>query len=366
MTQMYYTVDDFQKLMFEGKYALTTGIMDIIHYLEQNIVIPSETVDTGHAINRGIDVLRNNSDKHDYNDRSTNNRNRRSGSGSGSGSGSSPMSKRYGSGSFSRSSKGDLSELDNTHVFKTTKIQIKEGVEKQLNDIRGLLNKISVKNYDSQKNLVIEQIIQIIDMDDGKINIDQDQEVDLEIDPEKVEIQHRIVKTIFDIASESKFLSEMYSNLYLDLCNRANIFKEILDGSVKRYKETLYEIHYVDVNVDYDGFCNYNKTNDTRKSMASFIVNLMKRGLIPQENILETIVEFQELTFTYIDNENRMNEVDEITENVALLLTMCKPTLQNHPLWVSTISPNIKKMTTMKAKEHKSLSSRVVFKYMDF
>ena len=46
--------------------------------------------------------------------------------------------------------------------FKATKIDKKEGMDKLINDIRACLNKISNKNYETQRDIIFEQIDKII------------------------------------------------------------------------------------------------------------------------------------------------------------------------------------------------------------
>ena len=360
MVQGYYTLDDFQQIMFEGNCALSADILSVIKYLEENVVVPVEVPESVAVPQiRKTDIFSSNG-RNNRTDRSTDKRR----------SNNNVYDKRTNNSSWSdvrgkdrnyrNNSTGNNSSDTSSITFKATKIVTKEGVEKQLNDIRVLLNKLSAKNYNTQKDTVINQIIEILGDEP-----DRDSDSDNETENNNIQSTRiRIATAIFDIASSNKFLSELYANLYAELVVQSSIFSEILVDIITKYKATLYEIHYIDANVDYDGFCNYNKTNDMRKAMATFIVNLMVRGLIGPDLVLNTIVEFQDLTFSYIDIDNKTNEVDEITENVVLLLTMCKPTLSEHPIWIAKIGPNIEKMVGMKAKEHKSLSSRVFFKYM--
>ena len=234
-------------------------------------------------------------------------------------------------------------------AFTPTKIQTKEGIEKQINDFRILLNKISVKNYETQRDLIFIKINEII-----SINEDNS-ETDLE----------KIASTIFDIASANKFYSDLYADLYVELINKFEIFDDLLDGLLDKYYESLKNIHYIDHNIDYDGFCNYTKTNDLRKAMASFIINLMKKGAVEKEKVLGLILSIQKLLNDYIDSYDRLNEVDEIIENLFLLLTQSHLTLNVNEKWSSNIVPFIQDISKMKSKECKSLSNRAVFKCMD-
>jgi hypothetical protein len=234
-------------------------------------------------------------------------------------------------------------------AFTPTKIQTKEGIEKQINDFRILLNKISVKNYETQRDLIFIKINEIISLNEDN------SETDLE----------KIASTIFDIASANKFYSDLYADLYVELINKFEIFDDLLDGLLDKYYESLKNIHYIDHNIDYDGFCNYTKMNDLRKAMASFIINLMKKGAIEKEKVLSLILSIQKLLNDYIDSDDRSNEVDEIIENLFLLLTQSQLTLNVNEKWSSNIVPFIQDISKMKSKECKSLSNRAVFKCMD-
>jgi len=362
----YYTIADFHQMVFDGNYPLDTDTLNIIRFLEQNIIIPPDAGNGAETVQSSSSAIYRRLESSD-----------RMGSGGGGGGGGGGGRRKLGSSSvmgFRRGSNGSTIDWENARnssyvsknggtntnassssasalQFKVTKMETKEGVEKQISDIRGLLNKISAKNYETQKVVVIDHIFATLEGGGDNENLDH---------------RHRIATVIFDIASTNKFLSELYADLYTELVAKMSIFADILDGLVDRYRETIHQINYVDPNIDYDGFCQYNKANDARKAMAAFIVNLMKRDLISKECVLTLVYELQELSRRYMDEENRTNEVDEITENIAVFIVMGKAVLIDHELWKMRVEPNIQEFTKLRAKEHVSLSSRVVFKYMDF
>ena len=92
---------------------------------------------------------------------------------------------------------------------------------------------------------------------------------------------------------------------------------------------------------------------------------LMNRGVIPIQTIVDIIIHFQELFNQYIDEENRTNEVDELTEILFLFITLGKSKLQECQEWKDTLYPNLVNASQQKAKNHHSLSSRTVFKFQD-
>jgi hypothetical protein len=94
------------------------------------------------------------------------------------------------------------------------------------------------------------------------------------------------------------------------------------------------------------------------------IVNLMIKEVLEQNVITDIIIRLQDLVFKYADEEGRSNELDEITENVFLFMSQCKNFVTGEQPW-TTILENNNKLSQYKAKDHKSFTSRSMFKYMD-
>jgi hypothetical protein len=317
----YYTLSDIQLILpeIDASIILPSNTIQAFDFILKNIVVPAPEM-----FNLDQDAPSTNSKTYDSTHRSD--RNRRRGQ----------KNKDRGSMDW---------ESVRLPTFKPTKIETKEGVDKQINDFRILLNKISSKNYSTQCVLIFDKINEI-----RSISNDSDFE--------------KVAETIFEIASANKFYSEIYADLYAELINKYSVFKDLMNGLLEKYSESLKNIHYVDNNVDYDGFCNYTKTNDLRKAMACFIINLMKKSAIDKEKVIDLISWIQTILKDYISSDNRTNEVDEIIENMYLFLTQCKATMNDNVKWVDLIS-YVEIISNMKNKEQKSLSTRAVFKCMD-
>ena len=246
--------------------------------------------------------------------------------------------------------------------YKPTKIEKKEGIEKTINDIRTCLNKISNKNYDSQRDLILNYITELNNVVNTS-TIDEEEQPVVKNQEENIELS-KVANSIFDIASNNKFYSEIYASLYKELLDKFEIFDKIISKYVEQYLDSIKQIKYVDSNEDYNKYCENNKLNDKRKAMSAFIINLMKNQIIQKEKVLDIILMLQNLVFEYIDVDNKTNEVDEITENIFIFSTMSATEFVNVPEW-DNIKSNIVKCSQYKAKEHKSISSRAIFKYMD-
>jgi len=247
-------------------------------------------------------------------------------------------------------------------THRPTKIEKKEGIEKTINDIRTSLNKISNKNYDTHRDTILNSIIEL-DNAVKAITVDDEEQSEIKTQEENNELI-KVANAIFDIASNNKFYSEIYANLYKELIDRFEIFNKIISKYLDQYLDSIKQIKYVDSNEDYNKYCENNKLNDKRKAMSAFIINLMKKQIIEKEKVLDIILLLQNLVFEYIDLDNKTNEVDEITENIFIFSTMSATEFGNIAEW-DNIKSNIVKCSQYKAKEHKSISSRAIFKYMD-
>jgi len=247
--------------------------------------------------------------------------------------------------------------------FIPTKIMSKEGIEKTINDIRINLNKITKKNYEIQKNKIFELIESIII--DPLINNSIIEESSVMVNTRLH--QQRIAHFIFDISSSNKFFSELYANLYKDLIDRYHeAFTDTLNEFIFNFKESIQTFAYCDPNVDYDKYCVFVKESDRKKSITTFIIMLLNHHVVSSSVIIEITNFFQRMIQIYIDQENKTNEINELGEILYILVSLGNEKLQweDSKEW-NLIIHNICEFTTLKIKEHKSVSSRFIFKMKD-
>ena len=236
--------------------------------------------------------------------------------------------------------------------YKTTKMpEVKEGTEKSIKDIRVALNKFSNKNAESQHAVIVNLINQVIT-----------ESKEVEEDTKKV------INLIFDIVSSNEFYSSLYAKLYKDLIELFPAFSEKLVDIIERYKDSFNNIKLVDPNVDYDGYCAYVKSNDLRRSMSTFIVNLMKNKAIHESDVIDIIIHLEDLVFKLAEVADKSVTIEEITENIFILITENKNKLNTNTLWKDTIIPNIHAIAKLRktdAVKYQSMTSRSTFKFMD-
>ena len=235
--------------------------------------------------------------------------------------------------------------------FQTTKIEEKIGIDAQIDSVRVYLNKITDKNYIDMRNKIVEVIDKVIQ--EGVLS----------------EELTRFSSTIFDIASANRFYSKIYADLYSDLSTKYEIMQTAYERNLDKFTGLFNNIEYVDPNVNYDKFCEINKTNEKRKSLAAFYINLMNNDIISKVEIIVITRNLLEKIYKYISLENKKNEVDELTEIIALLYNkvLYENDKENSYDYIDgyTISEIVQKIANSKIKDYKSLTNKALFKFMD-
>lgn len=232
--------------------------------------------------------------------------------------------------------------------FQSTKIEQKEGVEIKINDIKLLLNKLTDKNYAENKDKILAIMAEHNEYDE----------------------LFKIGTTIFEIASNNKFYSKIYADLYTEIMGQFEIMKDIFEKSISEFLELFDDIQYVDPKVDYNLFCKINVDNEKRQSLSLFFVNLMINGVIKRGRILNIIKNLLTQVKTFISKENKKNEVDELTENISILYKkelFEEDDFNDAELDINGVKLNdyIEVLANSKVKNYLSFTNKSLFKFMD-
>ena len=133
-----------------------------------------------------------------------------------------------------------------------------------------------------------------------------------------------------------------------------------------RFIELFNVIEYVDPKVNYDKFCEINKINEKRKSLATFYLNLMMTGVIPKAQIIQITRNLLDQMYTFLSIDDKKNEVDELTETVAILYKKDMYGGNDYELIGGmTIVQVVEHLANSKVKDYKSLTNKSLFKFMD-
>jgi hypothetical protein len=236
-------------------------------------------------------------------------------------------------------------------TFHTTKLEEKAGIDMHIDSVRVYLNKITDKNYIDMRNKIVEFIDDVIQQG---------------INPEELT---RFGSAIFDIASANRFWSKIYADLYSDLSIKYEVMRFAYERNLDKFTDLFNNIEYIDPKVNYDKFCEINKANEKRKALANFYLNLMLNGIIPKVKILQITRNLLAQIYSLISQEDKKNEVDELTETIAILykkeLYEDDDAEDYDEIDGFTISEIINKIAKSKVKDYKSLTNKSLFKFMD-
>jgi len=241
-------------------------------------------------------------------------------------------------------------DWDSIRTFQTTKIEVKTGIEGDFDSIRSFINKMTDKNYIDMRNKIVDVIDKIVS---------ENSCTDLT----------NIGTNIFEVASSNRYYSKIYADLYSDLSEKYAFIREKYEENLKQFIGLFTNIEYVDANENYDRFCEINKINEKRKSLATFYINLMINGIISKSEIQKITRNLLADVYSFISMENKKNEVDELTETIALLYR--KDLYEDdegddyEQIEGYTISEIIEKIAKSKVKDYKSLTNKTLFKFMD-
>jgi hypothetical protein len=225
--------------------------------------------------------------------------------------------------------------------------------DNEFDTIRTYINKITDKNYNDMRNKIIECLEKLVDT-----NLNTNTNINL----------NEISTNIFCIASANRYYSKIYAELYSELYNQFEFIREKFNENFSKFNELFHSIEYVDPNENYDKFCEINKLNEKRKSIANFYMNLMYFKVIPKNEIIQITRNLLEKVYEYISLENKKNEVDEFTEIILILCNkeiLCDDIIRNYTIKGENISAIIQKIANSKQNDYKSLTSKTIFKFMD-
>ena len=254
-------------------------------------------------------------------------------------------------------------------TFQKTELKKTEGIEKRIDTIRSLLNKLTDTTYSVIESEILCEVNKIIkgevdgDGDHGGSYDRNDKTITITIDEENI---YKIAHSIFNTASSNMFYSALYAKLFKQLVQCHDVFTKVFEKSYSEFVGLFKKVEYVDPNVDYNKFCEVTKMNDKRRAMSMFIINLMKEGILDLDSVVDIIIELQDMVNAYIKQANKTNELEELNENIFILLTNGKSILSSHEKWESIVS-HIKFLSILKVKmkEYPSVNNKLIFKNMD-
>lgn len=233
-------------------------------------------------------------------------------------------------------------------TFQKTEIVKKEGIEKEIDSIRLLINKLTEKTYDK----IVESMIATLNEIHENGNYNE-------------ESVNKIGFAIFNMATSNKFNSNVYARLCSKLLSEYDFMNSIIHNNITEFMKLFDNMVFVSPEENYDAFCDMNIANDKRRSMSLFLTNLYKNNVITMDIVFANIVNIQNILMTNKNDISKKKENEELSENLYTLLTNIPfLILTKHNGW-SIINDNIKIIKNSDSTVNLGISSKCKFKHMD-
>jgi hypothetical protein len=234
--------------------------------------------------------------------------------------------------------------------FQATDLKKREGIDAHLDGIRSDLNKITDKTFDE----VFAALCVRIDA--------------LKDDPDASHLQ-TVGGAIFNTASSNHFFSAVYARLFHQLLQKYDdVFKGAFQTNFDQFMALFKTIEHADAKKDYTRFCEVNKTNDKRRAMSLFIINLMKVCVVTTTQVMDIVQQLQSLIREHLRQSDRTNEVEELTENLFIILKDAHAHLKTaHDEEWQAVVHEVEHNSQLKPKHAKypSITNKTIFKHMD-
>lgn len=244
--------------------------------------------------------------------------------------------------------KKKFGKSNSSEDFKATKKIEKKGIDKEISNIKLLLNKVTDKTLIT----ICDELKEIM----NKL-----------IEEEKIKEEEfiKIGKEIFSIATSNSFYSLMYAKLYKQLIKEFRFLDNIFDENYKSYLSYFNDIKYVNPEENYEEFCNITLVNDNRKAYSKFLCNCLKEQVINENKIINILDELFNMQDEKMNSPNNQELLNEIVNNVEIIFDECKNNLKNCDDKYNEYVIKINEISSMKPTKENSISNKFRFKYMD-
>lgn len=229
------------------------------------------------------------------------------------------------------------------HKHRTYNVVKHDNIE-YVPQIRGLLNKITESNMISLTDEMMMKM-ELVTKDD--INA--------------------IVEFIFNIASRNRFYSNQYAYVYHQFSQKYTYIEELFRKSLQQLIPNILKCVDVDSNVDYEGFCEMNKTNEKNRAFVHFIMNVFQMNQNHDiKLILMDVVETLCNTLTdTLYKENNVNTCHEITQVLYIILGHDNRMTMFDDIFLIRLHASMNDILNLDKNKCLSYSNKMKFKIMD-
>ena len=225
-----------------------------------------------------------------------------------------------------------------TPSFEKRHIEFKAPVVKPVNtmdEIRKHMNKISDRTFDTLKEKIVSEI-------------------------QNTDDKNAVKNVLFTIASGNAFYSKLYAKLYKVMCDTFEEFEPPLNSNFVFSKP----FEHCNPNEDYDLYCEITKTNEQRRALALFCVNLFIEGATSSDIVFTLLDNIEERFQNSIIHSETKPVTDELSEILYIVLINSKEHLDKDDKWNACMQ-RVTKFSQMKQSPHNGVTSKSIFKHLD-
>lgn len=249
------------------------------------------------------------------------------------------------------------SEWNKEIVFNKKPTVMKEGKEKCYNELKLAFNKMTTKNYETIMITIKKIVEQLIDNDQS----DDDESSDMET------VYQKIFAIFTNIVCQTKN-NDVYVKSFKELIGKYPTFVTCLDGFVNEYYTSYENMMDVNPSEDYEQYCILIKKNEQRRNKSTFIIGLYNDKLFKEDDLVELLKWCLTRVLQGVNEEGQTLLIEELSENIYIMINALVDKDEfihdNENRW-DEVKEMINTCAKLKAKDTKSLSSRIIFKYMD-
>jgi len=241
----------------------------------------------------------------------------------------------------------DDDDWNSIRQFQPTEFTKREGLDINIFNIRKCLNILTEKNYTTILSNISNEFDQVI----------------LSKTPNDILV---LCNVFYDIVSSNIIFSNQYAKLYKDIIDKSDNLSKTLDKNIELIKNKIDEISYIDPDIDYDKFCENNKVNEKTRAEFTFYTNLLKYNIVSYDKIYNIIKYLILKIENYIEECNKKNELDELSELIYILISNSLNTIKNNDInKYNEIVNYIEKISNLKVKTTPGITNKCIFKHMD-
>lgn len=212
--------------------------------------------------------------------------------------------------------------------------------------LQSIINKLTESNYEEMLHKCKELFIPIFE--------------DVNADEAYLET---ISENLFVLTSMNGL--KVYADFYTDMLSCFPVLYAVFHESTKRSLQRLSTIRYVNPDVDYDGFCESNKENESLRKVVLFFKHLFTNKILAEDNYIQLCNTIMLLMITNLQAENRKDLTEEYAELLSIVYIQEVLRKSTELFLEKSFHACIRFLANSKKSAFPSLSSKTIFKCMD-